>query len=267
MPGRRFNLWNAILWRKLGVSTYAEFVEKLKCDIEDSSVGKAVLCAVEGSDLAAGNEEVLKICRQDSRFLYGVNLNPLSDSMKEELEVAIGQGAVLVKLLPSWQGIDLSAEACVPFWKMAAERRLPVLVHTGPEHTFRGDNRLNNPKLLERAADMGVTIICAHCGCSMMLHERSYFGEWAELARKYPNVYGDVSGFSGCVRHWWLSQILRDESLEDKLLFGTDYPSYPYVFRKNQSNIFRGWVDFYESRGLGDAFFNRAEEVLNVRQS
>ena len=264
-PGRHFNLWNAILWRKLGISNAKEYLAKLTADLDESPVGKAVLCAVEGSDIAAGNQEVLELCRQDRRFLYGVNLNPLSPTIHAELEKAIADGAVLVKLLPSWQGVDLSSPAALPFWKLVAKSGLPVLVHTGPEHTFRGDNRLNNPKLLERAAELGVTLICAHCGCNMMLHERNYFHEWAELARKYSNVYGDVSGFSGCVRHYWLNRILANETLKNKLLFGTDYPSFPYVLRKNQANLYKGWMDFYESKGLGNAFFHRAEEVLNVQ--
>ncbi len=263
-PGRHFNLWNHILWRKLGVSSCAEYAEKLAGDLGKSPVDKAVLCAVEGSQVAAGNSEVKEFCRRDGRFLYGANLNPLSPSIQEDLEKALEDGAVLVKLLPSWQGVDLSLPGCLPFWKLAARHAIPVLVHTGPEHTFRGDGRLNNPALLETAASLGAVIICAHCGCSMMLHERSYFHEWAALAGKYPNVYGDVSGFSGCVRHYWLGRIMEDAGLRRKLLFGTDYPSFPYAFRRNQPNLFQGWMDFYASKGLGDDFFTRAGEVLNV---
>lgn len=263
----RFNLWNTVLRHKLGISTAPDFLEKMKNDLRESPVGKVVLCAVEGSGIAAGNREVLDLCRNDGRFLYGVNLNPLSPSVCDEMEYAVRQGAVLIKLLPSWQGVDLSADPCLPFWQLAAEKKIPVLVHTGPEHTFRGDNRLNDPGRLEKAAEMGVTLICAHCGCSMMLHERSYFSEWARLARKYANVYGDVSGFSGCLRHYWLSRILRDGALKRKILFGTDYPSYPYVFRKNDRNIFGGWLDFYASRGLDQDFFHRAQEILNVSET
>ncbi len=266
-PGRHFNLWNAILWRKLGVSTAEEYVKKLMSDLDGSPLDKVILCAVEGSEVAAGNAEVLKLCQRDSRFLYGVNLNPLSPSIKTELETAVAEGAVLVKLLPSWQGVKLDAPECTPFWEMTAKLRLPVLVHTGPEHTFRGDNRLNTPAYLKTAAELGVTIICAHCGCNMMLHEHSYFREWAELARTYPNVYGDISGFSGCVRHYWLKRILKDETLKNKLLFGTDYPSFPYVFKRNHPNLFTGWLDFYASKGLDDRFFHRATEVLNVSET
>ncbi len=265
VPGRRFNLWNHILWRKLGISSSKDYLLKLVADLDESPVEKAVLCAVENSDVAAGNEEVREACRQDGRFLYGVNLNPLSHSIQEEVEKAVKDGAVLAKLLPSWQGIDLSSQEAMPFWQAVAERRLPVLVHTGPEHTFRGDNRLNNPMLLEPAAELGATLICAHCGCSMMLHERNYFREWTELARRHPNVYGDVSGFSGCVRHYWLGRILADDTLKGRLLFGTDYPSFPYVLRRNHPNLYRGWMDFYASKGLGSDFFHRAEEVLNVK--
>lgn len=203
-------------------------------------------------------------CQKHPDFLYAPNLNPLSPNIKNDIKKAIKDQAVLIKILPSFQNIDLSDKACVPFFEELLKYNLPLLVHTGIEHTFKGNNKLNNPLLLENAAKTGVTVICAHCGCSMMLHEKSYFKEWVYMAKKYPNVYGDISSFTGCIRHYWLSQILKDKDLNKKILFGTDYPAFPYLFRKTH-NLFVDWINLFKQKGCHEEFFLRSEKILNAK--
>ena len=263
----RFNLWNRVLKHMMGVDSVAAFREKIVTDLNSGPVGKAVLCAIENTPLAAGNQEVLAFCRSHPGFLYGVNLNPLSPTIEEETREAVRAGAVLVKLLPSFQKVDPADERCGPFWELMRAYNLPVLVHTGPEHTLAGGpGRFNDPARLETAAQMGVTLVCAHCGCQMMLQERHDLGSWIRLVRRYPNVYGDASGFCGCVRHFWLRRILRDPALASRLVFGTDYPSYPHFFRKNAVNIFAAWVSFFRQAGLSDDFFKRGEHLIRQEE-
>lgn len=264
LADNKLNFWNKLLYWKLGIKDFASFSKKMIFDLKISPVDKVVLCAVEGTPLAANNQETLAYCKRCRNFLYAPNLNPLSKNFKDDINEAVMNDAVLVKVLPSFQCVDLSDERCRPFFKELVKYKLPLLVHTGVEHTFKGNNNLNNPLLLEKAAQMGVTIICAHCGCPMMLHEKSFFKEWIYLAKKYPNVYGDVSGFSGYVRHLWLSKILKDPSLKDKILFGTDCPSFPYLFRKTH-NMFSDWVDFFRKEGCSEEFFLRSERILNAK--
>lgn len=263
-PARmRFNLWNRILQRLLGVSSASEFRTKIVSDFADSPVEKVVLCAIENSSLAAGNAEVKAFCQTHAGFLYGANLNPFSSTLEADVATAVRDGAVLVKLMPSFQRVDPADSRCDAYWQLMRAHQLPVLVHTGPEHTLAGGPaRFNDPARLRRAAEMGVTLICAHCGCPMMLHERSGFAAWAELVRAFPNVYGDVSGFCGCVRHWWLRRILRNPQLAARLVFGTDFPSFPHVFRRNETNIFQAWLTFFRSAGCDTAFFTRGAELL-----
>lgn len=261
----RLNLCASLVGRLLGVDTVEGYREKIVRDLSGSTVRRAVICAIENTPLAAGNAETLAFCRAHPGFLYGVNLNPLSKMLETEVESAVKDGAVLVKLHPSFQRIDPADDSCLPFWRMMAERGLPVLVHTGPEHMLRGgSNRLNDPDRLVRAAELGVRLICAHCGCHLMLYERNGVRAWMDLARRFPNVYGDASAFCGCVRHYWLRRLLEDPLARERLVFGTDYPAFPSVFRRTSRNVFSEWEGFFRRCGCDDAFFARGAKLLGL---
>ena len=261
----RFNVCNRIVRWRLGVRSADAFRAKFAGDLASGPADAAVVCALEGSPLVAGNAETVDFCRTHPGFLYGANVNPYSASLEEDVAKAVRDGVVLVKLHPSFQHVDPADDRCTLFWRLMAERRLPVLVHTGPEHALRGgSDRLNTPSRLERAAAMGVTVMAAHCGCHMMLHERNSVKEWMALAHKYSNVFGDASAFCGCVRHRWLRIILSDPELRSKLVFGTDYPAFPYVFKKTSPNVFREWSNFFTASGCDADFFARGARLLNL---
>ena len=182
--GARFNYCNKVVQWRLGVRSVDAFRAKFVADLAEGPVDKAVVCAIENSPLVAGNAETLAFCRAHPGFLYGVNLNPLSPTLADDVAQAVRDGAVLVKLHPSFQRIDPADDACLPYWERMARHRLPVLVHTGHEHALcGGSNRLNDPARLARAAALGVTLVCAHCGCHMMLQERNGIRAWMDLVR------------------------------------------------------------------------------------
>ena len=260
----KLNVWNRVLMRIADFGSASDCRERLVRELREGPVEKAVVCAIEGSPLAAGNREVAAFCRENPGFLYGANLNPLSPTVEDEMDEAVSEGAVLLKLMPSFQGVDPASPSCDRYWAAAAARHLPVIVHTGPEHTLaRGDDGLNPPARLERAAAIGTTLICAHCGCQLASFvERSHFGAWKRLVRRFPNVYGDVSGFSGCVRRFWLGRIVRDSLLRSRIVFGTDFPAFVHVFRQNRGNTFAAWMELFRRFGLGDDFFARGAGLI-----
>ena len=75
-----------------------------------------------------------------------------------ELERCIERGAVLMKCFPNCQNIDLADRRYDPFWMRMAEAGLPLLAHTGGEHTVPVINAaFADPKLLRRPLECGVT--------------------------------------------------------------------------------------------------------------
>jgi predicted TIM-barrel fold metal-dependent hydrolase len=133
-----------------------------------------------------------------------------------------------VKWIPSTQWIEPDAPACFPFYEALAHFGIPLLSHTGIEHTL-GSRRasFNHPSRLAPALERGVKVIAAHCGVHLFLHERSFFGAWAEMARRHEHLYGDTGAFAIVTRVPYLRRVLKDPVLQSKLLYGSDFPGIP----------------------------------------
>ena len=105
-----------------------------------------------------------------------------------------------------------------------AEARLPLLAHTGGEHTVPVINAaLADPKLLRTPLECGVTVIAAHCGTSSGAFDRDYFDAWVAMLREFPNLYGDISAMVSLNRCGHLRDCLRAE-IEPRILHGSDFP-------------------------------------------
>jgi hypothetical protein len=150
-----------------------------------------------------------------------------------------------------------------------------LLSHTGVEHTL-GNRRsdYNHPRRLIPALEHGVTVIAAHCGAHLFLHEPSFFGAWASLAREHENLYGDCGAFSIMTRIPYLKRICDDAVLPRKLLYGSDFPGIPAPGwcwqlgpRKMRSlsrinNPLERNVRIMQALGIPEDAFERAEPLL-----
>jgi len=247
-------------------TNFESYINNLISLIKNSKLDKAVLIAIENSEICANNEQVLSVCKKYPEFLFGINLNPLDKDIDLKIQQAHKDGAVLVKILPSFQNVDLSDKKSIPFFELLKEYNLPLLVHTGKEYTLRTKyQNLNNPDLIENAAKIGVKIICAHCGTRSFLHEKNYFTNWAKLALKYENVYGDLSAMITPVQIFDLKNIVKSVELRNKVVFGTDYPAFPFIlFKKSSKNSFIDSSNYLEKLGFDDNMYKLTERLLNL---
>jgi uncharacterized protein len=177
------------------------------------------------------NEFVCSVANRFQEFIFGASIHPYRRDAVQELERLVKKGACLVKWIPSGQYIEPDNPKCFPFYEALAHLRIPLLSHTGVEHTL-GIRRAqyNHPNRLVPALEKGVTVIAAHCGVHLFLHEPSYFNAWATLARRYEHLYGDSAAFPIVTRITSLRRILKDPALQTKLLYGSDYPGIPSPF-------------------------------------
>jgi len=265
---KRINSFSVNLMKKrYKFKSFDEYLTAFLKQLSNSKIDKAVLIGIENSSICAGNKHVLNICRKyPDKFLYGINLNPDDKDIEELIKQAASEKAVLVKILPSYQNIDLEKKKYIPFYEILKKYNLPLLIHTGIEHTLSSKNQeLNNPKKLKNAAETGVKIICAHSGGRMFLHEKNYFNEWAELAANYENVYGDLSAMINPVQWFNLKAILKDAVLKNKVLFGTDYPAFPVMpLCKSSKNIFTDCCRYFEKMGFDNTIFINTEKILRL---
>lgn len=178
--------------------------------------------------LQVENDFVASAAGHSPQFLFGASIHPYRKDAVAALEGVVKKGACLIKWIPSAQHIETDSSRCYPLYDAMAHYGVPLLCHTGIEHMlgFRRF-RLNHPKRLIPALKRGVTVIAAHCGAHLYLHEPSFVSSWAYLAREHENFYGDTGAFSIVTRIPCLKRILKDPVLQEKLLYGSDFPGIP----------------------------------------
>jgi uncharacterized protein len=184
------------------------------------------------------NDVVLDLAKAHREFLPGVSIHPARRDALHELDRCITNGAVLMKCLPNCQNINFSDARYRRFWERMAEAHLPLLAHTGGEHTVPVINAsLADPKLLRAPLECGVIVIAAHCGTGSGLFDRDYFNEWVAMLGKFPNLYGDISAMVSLNRDAHLRDCLHNE-IAPRILHGSDFPV-PVLGHRIRR---RGWV-------------------------
>ena len=170
------------------------------------------------------NEVVLDLAAKHPEFLAGVSIHPARRDAMAELDRCLERGAVLMKCLPNCQNIDPSDERYRPFWMRMAAARLPLLAHTGGEHTVPIVNaKLADPKLLRLPLECGVAVIAAHCATKSGPFDHDYFEDWVKMLAEFPNLYGDISAMVSLNRSGHLNECSRPE-LASRILHGSDFP-------------------------------------------
>jgi uncharacterized protein len=265
------------------------YVEQLLRFVRTSSLDAAVILAQERVHTDRGipqddltlayvpNEYVLKLAREHPEFLPAVSIHPARPDAMEELERCLAGGAVMMKCLPVYQNIDCRDRRYTQFWERMAEVGLPLLAHTGGEHTLRVVRPdLRDPRILEWPLECGVTVIAAHCGTKSAPFEAQFFQYFVEMTRRFPRFYGDLSAFTVPIRGSVVPLCLQ-HPLVERVVHGSDYPvpvfgHYPWLKGFVSWGAFRQWEkepnvlerDYQLKRAMGfpEATFTRINQLL-----
>jgi uncharacterized protein len=172
-----------------------------------------------------GNDYVLATARAHPELLAGVSINPQRRDAVDELHRCADAGAVLVKVLPNSQRFDPGDERYKPFYRALAARRLPLLSHVGYELALIGhDQSVGEPRRLRVALDEGVTVIAAHACSSGFFGYEKHLPEMAALVERYPRFFCDISATTLPNRMSMLWRLRQHPRIQERLIFGTDYP-------------------------------------------
>jgi len=183
-----------------------------------TATGHTALSSEEIADAAAEHADVL--------IPFG-SVDPLRGALavSQARRLVTEHGVRGFKFHPSLQGFSPDDQAYYPLWAEIESLGVPALFHTGQTGIGAGlpggrgiKLRLSDPMLLDDvAADFpALTIILAHPSVP-----------WADaqisMATHKSNVYIDLSGWSP---KYFPSPLVRaaNSYLQDKVLFGTDYP-------------------------------------------
>ena len=199
-------------------------------------VSAAVILALDGvatsngeldeaeTELYIPNEFVAGEVRRYPNLLFGASVNPFRSNALGRLEEVAAAGAVLVKWLPAIQHIDPANPNLIPFYLRLKELDLPLLSHTGNEHSFtRARNELGDPERLRLPLSLGVTVIAAHAAGDGRNQGEANFDRLFRL-RDYPTFYADISALTQLNRPGQLRRLLLCRELHGRLLYGTDMP-------------------------------------------
>lgn len=213
-------------------------LERLSARLRQSRhVRTAVVLALDGvrdsrgeldrsrTELYVPNDYLARQCARLPNLLFGASINPLRPDALDELDRVAGQGAVLIKWLPSIQDFDPADARLEPFYRRLHDLGLPLLTHTGTEESFtRAEDSLADPLRLRRPLEAGVKVIAAHCASNGRSAGERNFDQLLQLFGRYPRLYGDISSLTQVNRLGHLQMVLRHREIHERLLYGSDMP-------------------------------------------
>ena len=190
--------------------------DQLEAMMAQAGVAHAFMFCLDEPDrhpafTAANNRTLAFAARSGRRLIPFVRLD-LNESPLEEAARCLDLGARGIKLHPRAQRFDATDERLAPVFALAAERRVPILIHGG-----RGLPPIASglAKLVERNPD--VMLIIAHAGIADMAH----------LARAMAGrrgVFFDTSTWSPVDLLDFYRQVPPEQ-----VLYASDYPYGQYT--------------------------------------
>lgn len=249
----------------------------------DGVVGPDGRMDTEATEMYVPDEYVADQVARSPHLLFGASVNPYRADALERLQRAADRQAVLVKWLPAIQGIDPGDPRLISFYEKLCELKLPLLTHTGTEHSFtRASDELCDPDRLMLPLQIGVTVIAAHASVSGRYKGERGLDRLARMMPRFPRLYADISALTMLDKVRRLQEVLRRPEFEGRLLYGTDYPlsNMPvlvspwyqsFLLRPRQireiESLENPWdrdVALKQALGVPTAVWTRAEDVLRL---
>jgi uncharacterized protein len=227
--------------------------------------------------------------KKKKRFYWGASVSPHRKDWREEMEfVANDPNAVLMKLIPSVQHLNLRDPRYKDYYKSLAKTGMPLLCHVGPEYSFPEgirERERDNFRFLDKPLEYGVTVIAAHCATPVFpidKNETKEFGAFMKNANSGGKIqlWGDTSAFSLLTRIPILHEILETFPPE-WLVHGSDFPIpiegwvhlpwathgvtlQEYEQIKNTENLLDRDVMIKRAHGFSDSILDNAGRVLRL---
>jgi len=230
--------------------------------------------------------------KREKRFYWGASVSPNRKGWREEMEFVVNNpNAVLMKLIPSVQHLNLRDPRHKDYYESLAKNNMPLLCHVGPEYSFPEgirERERDHFRFLDKPLESGVTVVAAHCGTPVFpidKDETKEFSAFMESANSGGRVqlWGDTSAFSLLTRIPILEEILETFPPE-WLVHGSDFPipiegwvHLPWFTHgvtweeferiKNTENFLDKDVLIKRAHGFSDSILENAEKVLRLPQS
>lgn len=197
--------------------------------MDESGVDYGVILA-ELSPITAGmcasSDEAVEFCRGNPRLIPFANVNPyLCANPAEDLERCVKTlGVRGVKILPTYHHFYPNNKFLYPLYEVAQALHVPALFHTGSSVFKSSRTKFGDPICFEDLAlDFpNLSIVMSHSGRGFWTDTAAYVG------RTHENVYMEIAGLPPQNLLKYFPDL---EEMADKVIFGSDWPSQPFMKR------------------------------------
>jgi uncharacterized protein len=180
------------------------------------------------------NRLILQTAKRDSRFSAICSIQPLSSDWRVEAEACKRAGAVGLKVNASWQGFELDSIEMHAVSKWAAEHGLFIMTHV--DQAFKKSPASAAHLLALAEENPNTQYLAAHLGGMLGL-----YAPLKGMAARLRNVWFDTAVSASL----YMVRMYVDCGLQDKLVFGTDFP---FNHSHEQAQVIEG----VRALGLGD---------------
>lgn len=183
-------------------------------------VARYLVCstATRPAQVESINTFIYDECQKHSKFYGFATMHPDYEHIERELDRVMELGLHGIKLHPDFQTFNIDAPEAMPMYKAIAERKLPILFHTG-------DNRydFSAPSRLRSIADAFPDLVCigAHFGGYQV------WDQSMEYLHDCPNVYFDTSSTLSFITPDRAAYMLRSFGVH-RFMWGSDFPMWDH---------------------------------------
>jgi predicted TIM-barrel fold metal-dependent hydrolase len=160
--------------------------------------------------------------KHSDRFVGWCSVDPNDRNCVDQLVHCVNDlGLRGLKLGPIYQNWNPADPKHLPLWRKAEQLGIPVIIHMATSFVRTGPLKYSNPMLLEDVAVAcpDLRIIISHLG-------HPWEADCVVLIRKHPNLYANVSALHYRPwRHYQAFITALEYGVENKLIFGSDFPS------------------------------------------
>ena len=202
------------------------------------------------------------IAESPDQFIGAIGFDPSisTDDLQKEYDSGAFKG--VGELGPVYRGISIDDPRLEPYFQIAEDYDLPVLIHLqgigALTETFR--IRTGHPELLEE-------VLRRHPTVRVYLENSGFpfFDETISLMYMFPQVYGDLSTLTWIVPRplfYDYFERLIGAGLDKRLMFGSDQMHWPEVIGGAISAI--EFAPFLNPEQRRDIFYNNAARFLRL---
>lgn len=226
-----------------GVDALGENLEKLQRAMRRNRIDAAVV--LTSYKLVPGRPSTRAVIEAAAavKNLYvvaGVPFGMLSDESLEELRLMLTEGSIRgLKLYPGYEPFYPQDKALRPVYGLAAEFKVPVMIHCGDTYNPKGQVKYSHPIHVDDVAVEypDVDFIICHLG-------NPWFRDCMLVVYKNENVYADISGLVLGDFTDRFERFMRNE-LQEMLLWGVD-PSHVLFGTDWPISTMESYIEFIE---------------------